>query len=1052
MAPIADQPKKALSSMHAAEEESSSATRLGLFWTVDTDLRVTAIHGSALSLVKIRVEEILGHTLSEILHANGMETPALVAHYKALEGNSQDFEGGWGGRRFEAHLEPLRSTSGEILGVAGMARKRLARRETKEAAIGSEAQFRALVESSVDMQALLSAEGTVLYANPAISRILGYSAEELARTCIFELLHPQELDSMRELFGRLLTQPETRSVCQFRARSKNGAWHCMQGAAMNLLAEPNVRAVVLTVTEITDRKRGEAERKVISEIIDALNVTSNLDELLVQIHGALKEVVYAENCFIALYDPQTESFRFPFFVDRYDTVPAPQKIGRSCTAYVFRHGWPMLITQKVFGEMVQRGDVELVGTWSPAWLGVPLRTPSAMLGVLVVQHYEDPAAYTERDLEFLTSVGGHIALAIERKQADDALRKQQEEHEVIFHSAPLMIKFKDCKNRILRANRTAAEALGMEVHQVEGRSVEELHPEYAQQYYQDDLEVIQSRKPKLGILEKFRLGSGEVRLMRTDKIPYMDSEGKIIGVIAFSNDVTERHNTKEALRRSEANNRSLIENAPYGICRVGVDDRILDANPALVDMLGYMSENELAGVNLVTQMFADPEEGRRLLHEASANAAGVECTWKKRDGASITVRLSMRVVQWAGASEKCYELIAENVSEQRTLETQLRQAVKMEAIGRLAGGVAHDFNNLLMVIKGHAELLSDRFRSDEWSRQKVEQVQRAADRAAALTRQLLAFSRMQLLQLRVMDLNFVVSEMGRLLPRLIGEDIDLTVRLSADLGRVRADQTQIEQVILNLAVNARDAMPDGGKLLIETANVELDEGYSRRHAPLAAGRYAMLAVTDSGIGMDAETQAHIFEPFFTTKEQGKGTGLGLATVYGVVKQCGGYVWVYSEKNHGTTFKIYLPRVDDPVEGSHGADATGETPKGRETILLAEDEDAVREIAREFLQLSGYTVLEAPDGASALALAEKHDGPIHLLVTDIIMPGMTGRELAQRLAEKRPEVKIVFMSGYTEYATSHQGSVGENETLLTKPFTRVTLARTVRDALSRTKPN
>jgi CheY-like chemotaxis protein len=294
--------------------------------------------------------------------------------------------------------------------------------------------------------------------------------------------------------------------------------------------------------------------------------------------------------------------------------------------------------------------------------------------------------------------------------------------------------------------------------------------------------------------------------------------------------------------------------------------------------------------------------------------------------------------------------------------------------------------------------------------------------------------------------------MGRLLPRLIGEDIDLTIRLSADLGRVRADQTQVEQVILNLAVNARDAMPNGGKLLIETANIELDEGYSRRHPPLAAGRYAMLAVTDSGIGMDAETQAHIFEPFFTTKEQGKGTGLGLATVYGVVKQCGGYIWVYSEKNHGTTFKIYLPRVDGPVEGSRGADATAETPKGRETILLAEDEDAVREIAREFLQLSGYTVLEAPDGASALALAEKHDGPIDLLVTDIIMPGMTGRELAQRLAEKRPEVKIVFMSGYTEYATSRQGSVAENETLLTKPFTRVTLARTVRDALSRTKPN
>jgi len=254
-------------------------------------------------------------------------------------------------------------------------------------------------------------------------------------------------------------------------------------------------------------------------------------------------------------------------------------------------------------------------------------------------------------------------------------------------------------------------------------------------------------------------------------------------------------------------------------------------------------------------------------------------------------------------------------------------------------------------------------------------------------------------------------------------------------------------VIMNLAVNARDAMPDGGKLLIETSNVELDESYARRHPPLCAGHFAMLAVTDSGVGMDAETQAHIFEPFFTTKEKGKGTGLGLATVYGVVKQSGGYIWVYSEKDRGTTFKIYLPRVEEPVDAARGGEVAGETPKGRETILLAEDEDAVRDIAREFLQLSGYTVLEASDGASALALAERHDGPIQLLVTDMIMPGMTGRELAQRLVEKRPELKIVFMSGYTEYTTTRQGSILENEILLTKPFTRIMLTRTVRDTLS-----
>ena len=1021
---------------------------------MDCSFRVTSIDGSALSLLNVRPEEVLGRALPDILQVDAVASPLLIAHYQALAGAPQEFDGAWNGRRFEAHLEPLRSAAGAISGVIGVARERLARREslageTVGVAAGHEAQYSALIEHSSEMLALMSAEGAILYANPAVSRLLGYTAQELTGASALELIDPVELDSMREMYRELVKKPGSRSVGEFRARGRDGTWHWMEGSAMNLLHTPGVDAVVVNVTEITDRKRAETERLVISEIIDALNATSQLNELFLQIHSALKKVLYAENCFVALYDKETESFRFPFFVDRFDSVPAPQRLGRSCTAYVFRSGWPMLITQKVFNEMVRRGDVELVGTPSPAWLGVPLRTPSATLGVLVVQHYEDPTAYTERDLDFLTSVGGHIALAIERKEADDALRKQREEQEVIFHSAPLMILYKDRENRILRANRAAALAHGMEVEELEGKTVSDYAPEHAQKYHRDDLEVMQSGQPKLGIIEEFQSPSGEIRILHTDKIPYRDEQGNIIGVIVFSTDVTEGHHAREALRRSEANYRSLIQNAPYGICRASAEGRLLDVNPALVEMLGYASEAELRGLDLVAQVFADPAHARQILQEAEDRNRDAETDWKKRDGTSIRVRLSVRLLRAAESPSVYYGLVAENITERRALETQLRQAVKMEAIGRLVGGVAHDFNNILMVIKGHSELLLDRVGSDQWAHQKVEQVQRAADRAAALTRQLLAFSRMQLLQPRVVDLNVVVSEMGRLLPRLIGEDIDLALRLAADLGRVKADQTQIEQVILNLAVNARDAMPDGGKLVIETSNVELDEGYARRHPPLAAGHYALLAVTDNGIGMDAETQARIFEPFFTTKEKGKGTGLGLATVYGVVKQSGGYIWVYSEKNRGTTFKIYLPRVDEPVDASRGADAAGETPKGRETILLAEDEDSVREIAREFLQLSGYTVLEASDGASALALAGKHDGPIHLLVTDMIMPGMTGRELSQRLLENRPEMKIVFMSGYTEYATSHEGAVSDSEILLTKPFTRVTLAHAVRDTLAGT---
>ena len=549
-----------------------------------------------------------------------------------------------------------------------------------------------------------------------------------------------------------------------------------------------------------------------------------------------------------------------------------------------------------------------------------MRTPSATLGVLVVQHYEDSTVYTERDLDFLTSVGGHIALAIERKEADDALRKQQEEQQIIFHSAPLMILYKDRENRILRANRAAALANGVEVEELEGRTRPRSCPEHAQKYHRDDLEVIQIRP-------------AQTRNSRGISIAVRRNPHAAHGQDSLSRSAWEHHRRdcffdgrhgKATTPAKPCGDRKQII-VPSSRMRLTASagrarrERLLDVNPALVEMLGYASEVELLGMDLVAQVFADPAYARQTLAEAEGRNRDAETDWKKRDGTSIRVRLSVRLVRAAESPSVYYELVAENITERRALETQLRQAVKMEAIGRLAGGVAHDFNNILMVIKGHAELLLERVGSDQWALQKVEQVQRAADRAAALTRQLLAFSRMQLLQPRVIDLNVVVAEMGRLLPRLIGEDIDLTVRLRPDLGRVKADQTQIEQVIMNLAVNARDAMPDGGKLLIETSNVELDEAYARRHPPLSAGHFAMLAVTDSGVGMDAETQAHIFEPFFTTKEKGKGTGLGLATVYGVVKQSGGYVWVYSEKNRGTTFKIYLPRVDDPVDASRGAD-------------------------------------------------------------------------------------------------------------------------------------
>ena len=504
---------------------------------------------------------------------------------------------------------------------------------------------------------------------------------------------------------------------------------------------------------------------------------------------------------------------------------------------------------------------------------------------------------------------------------------------------------------------------------------------------------------------------------------------------------------QEGLRRSEVNFRSLVTNAPYGICRCDASGILLSANPALVSLLGYASAAELVGRNLVT-LHADPQQWFMIADHfrAARQFHGLLSDWVRKNRSTVTVRLSGRTIRDED-NAVFFELFAEDVTEHRTLEQQFRQAQKMEAVGRLAGGIAHDFNNLLMVISGYAEFLLDRIGSEPTVRGPAQEIANAANRATALTRQLLAFSRKQMLAPKVLDLNAVVTENLKLLTRLIGEDIDLVMIPGTELGAVRADPSQIEQVIMNLAVNARDAMPQGGKLTIETTNVSLDESYARLHAPAEPGEYVMLAISDTGMGMDAETQSHIFEPFFTTKGV-RGTGLGLSTVYGIVKQSGGYIWVYSEPSRGTSFKVYLPRVTASGEfvAPQLVVPITEVSPGHETILLVEDETNVRQLTRHYLQGQGYTVLEAADAAAAIKISNSHTGPIHLLFTDVVMPGMNGRQLAHAISELRPETRVLYMSGYTENVIGHNGTLDVNVNLLQKPFTLPALKAKVREVL------
>ncbi|MCP9495213.1 MAG: PAS domain S-box protein [Pyrinomonadaceae bacterium MAG19_C2-C3] len=518
-------------------------------------------------------------------------------------------------------------------------------------------------------------------------------------------------------------------------------------------------------------------------------------------------------------------------------------------------------------------------------------------------------------------------------------------------------------------------------------------------------------------------------------------------------DITERKQAEEKLRLlgsavQQANDPVLITTPDLDL----PGPAVVFINPAFTKMTGYTPE-EIIGKTPRVLQGAKTERAvldklRRCLSEGK-DFHGETVNYRK-DGTEFWIEWNVTPVRNASGETTHFIAIQQDSTERRKMEQQSRQAQKMEAVGQLAGGVAHDFNNLLTVITGYSDLALRRIGEADPLRRNIGEIKKAADRAAALTRQLLAFSRKQPQQLRVLNINEVVGDTDKMLGRLIGEDIGLASMLDPALGQVKVDPGQLEQVIVNLVLNARDAMPNGGKITIETKNVRLDEAFVQHHLGARTGRYVMLAISDTGMGMDAETQARIFEPFFTTKEAGKGTGLGLSTVYGIVKQSDGYISVYSEVGHGTTFKVYLPRVDEVADPPVSNFPREESVRGTETVLLVEDEEIVRSLARQILEMNGYKVLEATDGVAALRLCERNEEPIHLLLTDMVMPQMSGRELSERLSKLRPDIPVLYMSGYTDDALMRHGMLDANVAFLEKPFTPESLVSKVREVLDSTK--
>src|SRR5438445_3841524 len=531
-----------------------------------------------------------------------------------------------------------------------------------------------------------------------------------------------------------------------------------------------------------------------------------------------------------------------------------------------------------------------------------------------------------------------------------------------------------------------------------------------------------------------------------------DATGRPVGMTGTVLDITARKQAEEALRQANDRLETLIASAPLAIYSTDAAGAVQTWNPAAARLFGWTA-SEVVGRPVPTV----PEENGaqctglrpRVIGGESLN--GVEVVRRKKDGTPVTASLSAAPLRDAEGRVTGILTLIQDVTDVKRLEQQFFQAQKMEAVGRLAGGVAHDFNNLLTAILGSTDLLLESLPADHPGREEAVETRKAALRAADLTRQLLAFSRQQVLAPRVLDLNDVVTDMHKMLHRLIGEDVELRTVLGENLGAARADPGQIEQVVVNLAVNARDAMPNGGRLTIETANVDLDDGYAAEHTVVVPGRYVMLAVSDTGMGMDAATKTRVFEPFFTTKPKGKGTGLGLATVYGIVKQSGGYVWVYSEPGQGTGLKIYLPGVDAPVEASSPAHPKTGSLAGSETVLVVEDQEEVRRLTRRILEGRGYRVLVAASGPEALRLAEHQAGGIVLLVTDVVMPGMGGRELGLLLGPARPRMNVLYVSGYTDESIVHHGVLEPGVAFMQKPFSAEGLARKVREVLDAPEP-